>query len=117
MALLNSSWHSTLVRPLAVSRTVFSNKDKFPRFLESRGRLFISFYCSALTGHRFPALKQVGGDVKVPSLLYYDNSGNVRAAGAEVLTESVIEAALTEGWTKAEWLFIINMVNRIHTHP
>ncbi|KAI9459980.1 hypothetical protein HD554DRAFT_1602525 [Boletus coccyginus] len=52
---------------------------------------------------RFPAQGQGSGDAKVPSLLYYDESGNVRAAGAEVLTESVIESALTEGWAKAEW--------------
>ncbi|KAN0094942.1 hypothetical protein V8E55_003229 [Tylopilus felleus] len=52
---------------------------------------------------RFPAQTQVTGDAKVPSLLYYDKSGEVRAAGAEVLTEHVLEAALTEEWTKAEW--------------
>ena len=45
----------------------------------------------------------VNGDAKVPSLLYYDKSGNVRAAGAEVLNEDVIVAALTEEWTRAEW--------------
>ncbi|KAI9572586.1 hypothetical protein HD554DRAFT_2202484 [Boletus coccyginus] len=52
---------------------------------------------------RFPAQGQGSRDAKVPSLLYYDRNGNVRAAGAEVLTESVIESALTEEWTKAEW--------------
>ncbi|KAI9569153.1 hypothetical protein HD554DRAFT_2204656 [Boletus coccyginus] len=52
---------------------------------------------------RFPAQGQGSGDAKVPSLLYYDKNGNVRAAGAEVNTESVIETALTEEWTKAEW--------------
>jgi len=116
MGLQNLLWHSTSARPLAVSRTVFSTKDKFPRFLESRGKLFISFHGSPLTGLRFPAQGQGSGDAKVPSLLYYDNSGNVRAAGAEVLTESVIETALTEGWTKAEWL-VFDRVNRAHTHP
>ena len=62
-----------------------------------------------MTGPRFPGQAQVNGDAKVPSLLYYDKSGNVRAAGAEVLTESVNEDALTEGWTKAEWL-VMNYV-------
>ena len=59
-----------------------------------------------MTGPRFPSQALVGGDAKVPSLLYYDEAGNVRAAGAEVLTEHVLEAALTEEWTKAEWLVI-----------
>ncbi|KAF8545913.1 hypothetical protein OG21DRAFT_1502123 [Imleria badia] len=52
---------------------------------------------------RFPGQAVVGGDAKVPSLLYYDKTGNVRAAGAETLSESMLEAALTEEWTKAEW--------------
>ena len=52
---------------------------------------------------RFPGQGDARGDAKVPSLLYYDNGGTVRAAGAEVLAESTIETALQEGWTKAEW--------------
>jgi len=52
---------------------------------------------------KFPAQPPTGGDAKVPSLLYYDSTGNVRAAGAEVLTESVLEDALNNEWTKAEW--------------
>ena len=55
---------------------------------------------------RFPGQPQVGGAAKVPSLLFYDKSGKVRAAGAEVLTESVIETAMMEEWTKAEWSVI-----------
>lgn len=55
-----------------------------------------------MTGIRFPAQALVRGDAKVPSILYYDRDGDVRAAGAEVLSEGVIESALTSGWTKAE---------------
>ena len=119
LALPNSFWRSTLGRPLAVSHTVFLNEDKFPRFLGLRGKFFISFYRSALTRPRFPAQALVNGDAKVPSLLYYDKTGNVRAAGAEVLTESVLEAALTEEWTKAESLVINDVkafVELILTH-
>ncbi|KAI9572596.1 hypothetical protein HD554DRAFT_2014396 [Boletus coccyginus] len=54
-------------------------------------------------------LALVSDEAKVPSLLYYDKSGNVRAAGAEVLTESVVKAALTEGWTRAECFVIIDL--------
>ena len=61
-----------------------------------------------MISHIFPAqeLVRVWGDGKVPSLLYYDNGGKLRAAGAEVLAESVIERALDEGWTRAEWLVV-----------
>jgi molecular chaperone DnaK (HSP70) len=69
-------------------------------------QVFHFFVSSGLTGPRFPSQAQTGGDAKVPSLLYYDKTGNVRAAGAEVLTENVLEDALTEEWTKAEWLVI-----------
>ena len=74
--------------------------------MRSTGKFFISFYCNAETGVRFPGQPLGGGDAKVPSILYYDRGGNFRAAGALVLDESVIETALTEGWTKAEWLVI-----------
>ncbi|EIW80696.1 hypothetical protein CONPUDRAFT_125520 [Coniophora puteana RWD-64-598 SS2] len=52
--------------------------------------------------NRFPA-QDNGGDSKVPSILYYDNKGKVRAVGAEALQESVLERAEDEGWHKAEW--------------
>ena len=118
LALLNSLLRSTLARTIAVSHTVFLNEDKFPRFFGFRGELFISFYRSALTGPRFPAQALVNGYAKVPSLLYYDKTGNVRAAGVEVLTESVCEAALTEKWTRAESLVINDVKSFVeHTHP
>ena len=86
-----------------------------------RGEFFISFYRSASTSPRFPARALVNGDAEVPSLLYYDKTGTVRAAGAEVLAESVLETALTEEWTKAEWLVINHVgvsvsVELIRTH-
>lgn len=59
------------------------------------------------TGPRFPAMELVCSYAKVPSLLYYDKSGDVSAAGFEVLNESVTGVALKEGWTKAEWLVFI----------
>ena len=77
--------------------------------MRSTGKFFISFYCNAKTGVRFPGQPLGGGDAKVPSILYYDKDGNVRAAGASVLDESITETALTEQWTKAEWL-VINRV-------
>ncbi|EIW80673.1 hypothetical protein CONPUDRAFT_82796 [Coniophora puteana RWD-64-598 SS2] len=53
--------------------------------------------------NRYPAQDHVGGDSKIPSILYYDDEGKVRAIGAEALQESVLENAEDEDWQKAEW--------------
>jgi molecular chaperone DnaK (HSP70) len=61
---------------------------------------------------RFPAQDHVGGDSKIPSILYYDQDGELRAVGAEALQESVIEQAEEEGWAKLEWFccFLVSML-------
>ncbi|KII95456.1 hypothetical protein PLICRDRAFT_170106 [Plicaturopsis crispa FD-325 SS-3] len=53
--------------------------------------------------NRFPAQETVGGDSKIPTVIYYDSNGVVKAVGAEALQESVIEVAEDEEWTKVEW--------------
>lgn len=52
---------------------------------------------------RFPAQERVGGDSKIPSILYYDKQGNVRAVGAEAEQEGVEGKVEDEGWLRAEW--------------
>lgn len=52
---------------------------------------------------RFPAQEQVGGDSKIPTIIYYDADGNVGAAGAEAMKEGLEDLVEEEGWTKAEW--------------
>ncbi|KAH7912713.1 hypothetical protein BJ138DRAFT_1228277 [Hygrophoropsis aurantiaca] len=52
---------------------------------------------------RFPCQENVGGDSKIPSIIYYDQEETVRAVGGEALQESTIEKAEDEGWTKLEW--------------
>ena len=86
-----------------MSRTASFNPIGFLRFLRSQGRFSCTVYPSPLTGLRFPAQGVTCADAEVPSLLYYDKSGTVRAAGAEVLAQDIVETALMEGWTKAEW--------------
>jgi len=56
-----------------------------------------------LTTNRYPAQEQIGGDAKIPTILYYDELGNVRAAGAEVLIDYIQHEAEENGWIKAEW--------------
>ena len=52
---------------------------------------------------RYPARAHVGGDCKIPSILYYDINGDVKAAGAEALQENTIQKAEVEEWRKVEW--------------
>jgi molecular chaperone DnaK (HSP70) len=52
---------------------------------------------------RFPAQETVGGDSKIPSILYYNQGGQLCAAGAEALQEAVVEQADEERWIKLEW--------------
>jgi len=52
---------------------------------------------------RYPAQERVGGDAKIPSILYYDSRGKVLYAGAEAMDEAILENASEQGWIKAEW--------------
>ncbi|RDB20568.1 Heat shock protein 12A [Hypsizygus marmoreus] len=59
---------------------------------------------------RFPSQEQVGGDSKIPTIIYYDNTGKVCAAGADAVREGVEDSIEDEGWTKAEWF-------KLHLRP
>ncbi|KAF5354370.1 hypothetical protein D9758_010770 [Tetrapyrgos nigripes] len=59
---------------------------------------------------RFPAQEHVGGDAKIPSVLYYGQDGSVKAAGAEATREGILETAEEEGWVLAKWF-------KLHLRP
>lgn len=59
---------------------------------------------------RFPAQKHVSASSKIPTIIYYDKNGTVRAVGAEAVTDAIVEKAEDEGWTKAEWF-------KLHLRP
>ncbi|KAG6816742.1 hypothetical protein H0H87_003331 [Tephrocybe sp. NHM501043] len=59
---------------------------------------------------QFPAQEQVGGDSKIPSIIYYDEEGKIRAVGAEALKEDLEMMVEEEGWTKVEWF-------KLHLRP
>jgi len=42
-------------------------------------------------------------DAKIPTILYYDESGTVQAAGAEAIGERIEQLARENDWRKAEW--------------
>ena len=54
-------------------------------------------------GFRYPAQEHVSSALKIPTVIYYDLNGRVRAVGAEAIKESIYLVADDEGWVKAEW--------------
>ncbi|KAH9485815.1 Heat shock 70 kDa protein 12B [Psilocybe cubensis] len=52
---------------------------------------------------RFPAHEHISGASKIPTVIYYDRKGVVRAVGAEAMREGIFETAAEENWIKAEW--------------
>ena len=52
---------------------------------------------------KFPATDHVGGESKIPSIVYYDQEGIPRAFSGKALQESIIEKAKDEEWIKVEW--------------
>ncbi|SJL14073.1 uncharacterized protein ARMOST_17528 [Armillaria ostoyae] len=49
---------------------------------------------------RFPSHEHVGREAKIPTIIFYDREGNVRAVGAEALKQNIVEQAEEEGWVK-----------------
>ena len=54
-------------------------------------------------GCRFPAQEDASRAPKIPTVIYYDQSGKVRAVGAEATQESIFAVAEDENWAKVEW--------------
>ncbi|KAI6108537.1 hypothetical protein EV401DRAFT_2116788 [Pisolithus croceorrhizus] len=52
---------------------------------------------------KFPAQEHVGGSNKIPSTMYYDKEGRVRAVGAETEQSHVVEKAGKDEWVRLEW--------------
>lgn len=54
---------------------------------------------------RFPCQTRSGGDAKIPTVIYYDKNGDVKAIGAETLEfeEGLVEDDEKETFFKAEW--------------
>jgi len=50
----------------------------------------------------FPGQEHVAGSYKIPSIMYYDPEGTMKAAGAEAEGSAIEDVAEDYGWTKAE---------------
>ncbi|THU88824.1 hypothetical protein K435DRAFT_761555 [Dendrothele bispora CBS 962.96] len=59
---------------------------------------------------RFPAREHVGGDAKIPSIIYYGQDGSVKAVGAEATQEGILEKAEDEDWVPSKWF-------KLHLRP
>ncbi|KAF8638104.1 hypothetical protein AX17_002444 [Amanita inopinata Kibby_2008] len=59
---------------------------------------------------RFPAQQKVGGDSKIPTILFYDQAGLLRAVGAEATQDSFLEEADDMEYIKVEWF-------KLHLRP
>jgi hypothetical protein len=62
----------------------------------------LSAYIVTSTTFRFPGQEHVAGNSKIPTIMYYDKKGRMKAAGAEADNASITDKAEDEHWTKAE---------------
>ncbi|KAK7032185.1 hypothetical protein VNI00_013359 [Paramarasmius palmivorus] len=58
----------------------------------------------------FPGQLSTRGDSKIPSVIWYDQDGNVRAVGSEAADEAFLELADDEDFIKVEWF-------KLHLRP
>ncbi|KIY64371.1 hypothetical protein CYLTODRAFT_438236 [Cylindrobasidium torrendii FP15055 ss-10] len=65
---------------------------------------------------RYPAQHKVGGNSKIPSIIYYNANGNVQAVGAEAMDEAFLERAEDEGYAKVEWFKLHLRPKELATH-
>ncbi|KAJ3521281.1 hypothetical protein NMY22_g12377 [Coprinellus aureogranulatus] len=65
---------------------------------------------------RYPCQESVGGDVKIPTVIYYDKEGMPCAIGAETLQEGIEVDAKENGWYKAQW-FKLHLRPTSNTQP
>lgn len=72
---------------------------------------------------RFPGQEHVAGNSKIPTIIYYDRHGKVRAAGAEAEREALVAEAEDKAYVKSELCVqltfspIITLLLNVYTHP
>ena len=55
------------------------------------------------------------GASKIPTIIYYDCAGNVKAVGAEAVREGICVTTEDENWVKAKWyVLILFLATRFH---
>jgi len=64
---------------------------------------FLKMRAFADSVDRFPAQETISGASKIPTVIYYDRDGEVRAVGAETNLDGTFEAAEENQWVRAEW--------------
>ena len=57
-------------------------------------------------GYRYPAHELISGASKIPTVIYYDVNGKVKAVGAEAMREGIQDLAEDRNWVKVEWFVL-----------
>jgi hypothetical protein len=52
---------------------------------------------------QIPGQTRIGGNAKIPTVIYYNQDGAVCAIGAETEREGIEAIAEESNWIKAEW--------------
>ncbi|KIK04209.1 hypothetical protein K443DRAFT_130999 [Laccaria amethystina LaAM-08-1] len=68
------------------------------------------------TYKRFLAQEQISGASKIPTIVFYNRQGEVKAVGAEAISEETLVKAGKQGWLKAEW-FKLHLRNNTNERP
>jgi len=55
----------------------------------------------------------ISGASKIPTIIYYDQDGEIQAVGAEATEDGIYETAIDQGWKKAEWCVLLVLSKRI----
>ncbi|KAJ6458053.1 hypothetical protein C8R47DRAFT_1163706 [Mycena vitilis] len=69
---------------------------------------------------RFPGQQDVGGDSKVPTSIFYDREGIIRAEGAETMRPQCRDEAQDKGWELAQWYVWVSLQHNtrfVLAHP
>ena len=71
---------------------------------------------SNLTLFSFPGQEHVVGSYKIPTIMFYDQEGNMKAGGAETEGSAMTDLAEDYSWTKAELCALSCSCNLVHIH-
>ena len=77
--------------------------SKYSRGNEACIMIYSRYFQKWLYLVRFPAQEIIAGASKVPSVIYYDNQGRLKAIGAEAVKDGIHLTAIEDDWYKAEW--------------
>lgn len=99
----------------------FWNQERSRKYTVLPGKRILTTTPKSITHplnrpHRFPGQEHVAGNSKIPSVIYYDKSGKLMAAGAEAESNSILAQAEDEQWIKAELYALLFFFSPSYIH-